>query len=150
MLSLHWTYQKKRACTAITFLISFLTFVGGHRLEQVEGNVGASADHGLQFEPREEREQRDGDDLGHALPDRRHHQVELVEAVGQGQPDVLSAVLGRHAVVPGIKSKSVNLKNLMGIVRMGKCQNRKVSELKSVKSWKVSEWESVRVGKRQN
>ena len=38
-------------------------------------------------------------------------------------------------------------------VRIGKCQNRKVSELESVRNcsvWKVSELESVRIGKCQN
>ena len=51
--------------------------------------------------------------------------------------------------------ESVRIQFLPILKEIGKCQNRKVSELESVRigkcqNWKVSELESVRIGKCQN
>ena len=67
----------------------------------------------------------------------------------------IKAVFLRDWKVSELESVRMHFSSKLESVRIGKCQNRKVSEWESVRigkcqNWKVSESESVRIGKCQN
>lgn len=69
----------------------------------MEWNVRAPADHRLQLEPGEDREQGHGHDPRHPLPDGGRDRVKLVEAEVERQAHVLAAILCSDPSVPSKK-----------------------------------------------
>ena len=115
----HTIFKSK--CHFVSIGIYF-TFVSCDRLEQMQRNVRASANHGLEFVSGEKRKKWNRNDPGHSFPDASHGRIEFVKPKLHRQFDVFRSVFGGDTRISGKKNKH-NESALFKIVsQISKCR----------------------------